>query len=267
MRARVPCPIVIVIAARIAALTGAYARIDPEARFATNVRKKSDVTQPPSDPRRDIAGEDWYRELERLAQRLELGELTDDEFAREKRRILKESRRQHTRTDSLEVIVASFMSGADARAAYDHLHQVYQDVAAGIVDAAVLAREPSGVVRFLDYRRLTTSKGGRRPAVIGAIAEVIFPPSAVVGVDLGSQRGTSAEDLRGLRLDEHGLRALGDNVTPGQWAIIALVQGQTAGELVRHVPGYSSCTMFALPPDIASAVLAEPADDGGSNEA
>jgi hypothetical protein len=53
-----------------------------------------DVAQPEitSEP----PGPDWYAELEELAQRHEFGELSDDEFAREKRRILESARRLRT---------------------------------------------------------------------------------------------------------------------------------------------------------------------------
>lgn len=48
-------------------------------------------SEPP--PAQPLADTSWYAELEQLVQRHELGELTDEQFAQAKRRILAAARR------------------------------------------------------------------------------------------------------------------------------------------------------------------------------
>lgn len=51
----------------------------------------SQRSEPP--PTQPLVDTSWYAELEQLAQRHELGELTDEQFAQAKRRILAAARR------------------------------------------------------------------------------------------------------------------------------------------------------------------------------
>lgn len=241
---------------------------EPEDRLTTNIQEMSDVmTQQPSDPERDTPGTDWYRELEHLALRHEMGEVSDDEFAREKGRILREVHRPHLGASPLQLIVATYASETDARIAFDQLGTPNQDVAAGVVDAAVLARERSGVVRVVAYGPSTTSRRGEHPPAIDTIAGVMFPPSLVRGVEPGPPRDSSIDALRGWQADAYELRAMGNRVTPGEAAIIAVVHGDEADDVVRYLQGYSSCARHVLHPGIASAMLGEASSDPDAGEA
>jgi len=235
---------------------------NPEGCLTTNLQEMSDVmTHIPSDPERDTPGSDWYRELEHLALRHEMGEVSDDEFAREKARILREVNRPHLGASPLQLIVATYATETDARSAFDQLGMLNQDVIAGIVDAAVLARERSGVVRVAAYGSSVTSKSGEHRPAIGTIARVMFPPSLVSGVEPGPPRDSSVDALRGWQADAYDLRAMGNRVLPGEAAIIAVVHSQEADEVVSHLQSYMICTRHMLHPSIANAMLGEATDD------
>lgn len=219
------------------------------------------MTQQPSDPERDTPGKDWYRELEHLALRHELGELSDDEFAREKGRILREVNRPHFGASPLQLIVATYASEAGASTEFDRLGALNQEITAGVVDAAVLARDLSGEVRVVAYGPAATGRSEGHPPAIDTIAGVMFPPSLVRGVEPGPPRNASIEALRGWQADAYELRAMGNRVMPGEAAIIAVVHGDEADEMVSHLHGYNSCTRHMLHPGIAGAMLGETAGD------
>jgi hypothetical protein len=186
------------------------------------------------DPRRIPPAADWYAELERLVRRHELGELSDEAFAREKRCILRAARRQRSPAAKLDVVVATYEDESSARSAYDNLMQLLDEGSTPVIDAAVLLNEPSGTIRIAEPSG--SAIGGSTPH--GALTD------ALVG---------RLVDRQG---DERELGILRDTILSGPSAILAVVQAHRAGELEQPLRDCASFTTHTLRGEVARILLA-----------
>src|SRR5687768_17049466 len=77
--------------------------------FPAAVRLETSLmAQPPWSTSRHAPDDSWYAELEQLAQRYEHGEISDDQFTKEKQRILQQSRHGRSKPAQLQIVAAVY---------------------------------------------------------------------------------------------------------------------------------------------------------------
>jgi uncharacterized membrane protein len=95
----------------------------------------------------------------------------------------------------------------------------------GLTQGAVVHREADGKIKFVETRDLSTSQGAKVGGVAGAVLGIIAGPIGVIGGGaVGAGIGGLAAKLRDSGFPDDQLRGLGDDLSPGQGAIVALVQ-------------------------------------------
>jgi len=213
------------------------------------------MAQPPWSTSRHASDDSWYTKLEQLVEQHELGEISDDQFAREKQRILRQSRHGRAQQHQLQIVIAVFDDEHETRLAFDALLQFQDDDHSYVIDASVLRRDAEGVVHLVQPLDQSSSSRANQGALIGVLAELMFPP-AVVGESAGASAGALIGYLTDRGFDDHDLRVLGSALRPGQSAIFAVVQTRRAAQLASSLHAASSFSSYPLPGEIVTLVNA-----------
>jgi len=156
----------------------------------------------------------------------------------------------------VELIAASFSDQYTANQCLDRLKRMDKDGTIDILDAAVLVKQPDGKLKINEVKELTPKKGRRRGAVIGGIVGAIFPPSilvsAVVGAVAGGVLGRFTD--QGMKNDE--LKEFGEELKPGQSAIIAVIEDTWIEQYTRAIEGYERLSRMSVDAEDAALLIA-----------
>lgn len=200
--------------------------------------------QPPGDSpdsrgRSPQSGDDRYRELQDLVDRYEAGGLTDREFRKRKRRIL---RGPLPEAERVELLVATYQTESEADAALIELRKLQQGGVLLIIDSTLVVRTAAG-----DIRTVEGSAG--EPAGISiaeGLADLIFSP-------MFDTSGTSQEavDLALREWIEGGfsrevLTSVGARLKPGESAVLAVVYNLREDHIAKELEGFSSFSRHHL---------------------
>jgi uncharacterized membrane protein len=122
-----------------------------------------------------------------------------------------------------QVIAATFTDEAAATRGLAAL--VGALLGGGLKQGAVVHREADGKIKFVETKDLSTSQGAKVGGVAGAVLGIIAGPIGVIGGGaVGAGIGGLAAKLRDSGFPDDQLRGLGDDLSPGQGAIVALVE-------------------------------------------
>ena len=134
----------------------------------------------------------------------------------------------------VDVVVAAFQDEQGANNALKELEVAKKEGLIGIQDAAVLRRDQQAKLHISE----SADKGFGRGAVVGGVA------GAVVGVLAGpvgwaalggAAVGGLASKLRDTGFPDSRLRQIGDTLTPGSSAIVAVVEHEWVKEVERRM--------------------------------
>ncbi len=124
----------------------------------------------------------------------------------------------------IQVIVAAFKDEKSAKSALKELKQAQKAKLIKIENAAVLRKDEKGKLHIKETGDMSggqgTALGGVAGAAIGLLAGSLLVVPAAVGALVG---GLTAK-LRDSGFSDVRLKALGENLTPGSSAIIAVVE-------------------------------------------
>lgn len=124
----------------------------------------------------------------------------------------------------VQVIVAAFTDEAGADAALADLKQAKNEGMISIQDVVVLRKSDDGKLHVKE----TTDMGGRKGAAIGGVAGaalgLIAGPALVVPAAVGALIVGLGAKLRDSGFPNERLQQIGDGLTPGSSAIIAIVE-------------------------------------------
>ena len=134
----------------------------------------------------------------------------------------------------VDVVVAAYQDEQGATKALRELETAKKDGIIGIQDAAVLRKDQQSKLHISE----TADKGFGRGAVVGGVA------GAVVGVLAGpvgwaalggAAVGGLASKLRDTGFPDTRLRQIGDSLTPGSSAIVAVVEHEWVREVENRI--------------------------------
>lgn len=133
----------------------------------------------------------------------------------------------------VEVIAAAFQDEKAADAALKELKKAKKEKLIGIQNAAVLRKDEKGKIHIKETADMGGGKGAALGGATGAAIGLIAGPLLVVPVAVGALVGGLAAKARDTGFKNERLEKIGDSLTPGSSAIIAVVE-HTWVEQVRR---------------------------------
>jgi uncharacterized membrane protein len=130
----------------------------------------------------------------------------------------------------LQIVVAVFQTEQGADAILYDLEAAKLAGYLGIQNAAVLRRDKDGKLHIQEKKDWSGGQGAAAGAVIGAIVGAITGPGAVLVGAAGAVIGGLAAKLRDSGFDDERLKALGESLTPGTSALVAVVEHKRMAE-------------------------------------
>ena len=120
-----------------------------------------------------------------------------------------------------QVIAATF---GDAQAAGKGLATIAGALGAGLTQGAVVQKAADGKIKFVETKDMSTAQGAKVGGLAGAVLGIIAGPVGVIGAGaLGAAAGSLAAKLRDSGFPDDQLRGLGNDLSEGQGAMVALV--------------------------------------------
>jgi uncharacterized membrane protein len=156
----------------------------------------------------------------------------------------------------VELLAASFSDQYAANQCLDQLKRMDKDGTIDVLDAAVLVKQADGKLKINEVEELTPKKGRRRGAVIGGIFGAIFPPSILVSAVVGAVAGGALGRFTDQGMKNEDLKAIGEDLKPGQSAIIAIVEDKWIEQFTRAVEGYERLSRLSIDAEDAGVLIA-----------
>lgn len=104
-----------------------------------------------------------------------------------------------------------------------------------IENAAIVVKNEDGTVSFNEPGDRTGMSGLGTGALIGGIIGLIFPPALIGSVAAGAAAGGLGAQIRDAGFEDNALRAVSNELEPGQSVLIAVVWHQWIDEVVRFL--------------------------------
>ena len=131
----------------------------------------------------------------------------------------------------VQVVIAAFQDERGADDALAQLKEAKRERLIGIQDAAVLRKDENGKLHIKETADMETGKGlaigGVGGAIVGAIAGAALAGPALVGALVGGL----AAGLSDSGFDNKRLQRVGESLTPGSSAIVAVVEHKWVDEV------------------------------------
>jgi uncharacterized membrane protein len=158
---------------------------------------------------------------------------------------------------TLEVFVAVYSDETSAGVALEDLKSMERARSIELVDAALVVRDLEGKVHYEETADPSGKKVAKRGAIAGGLVGLIFPPSILVGAAVGAAGGGIWGKIRDKGFKDEDLKAVGESLTPGSSAIIAIAEDKVVEQLATGLEGYERLTRHAMSADAAALVTAE----------
>src|SRR5688500_14066930 len=156
----------------------------------------------------------------------------------------------------VELLAASFSDQYTAKQCLDQLKRMEKDGTIDVLDAAVLVKQADGKLKINEVEELTPKKGRRRGAIVGGIVGAIFPPSILVSAVVGAVAGGALGRFTDQGMKNEELKTLGEELKPGQSAIIALVEDKWSEQFTRAIEGYGRLSRMSVDAEEAGVLIA-----------
>lgn len=135
----------------------------------------------------------------------------------------------------VQLVVAAFQDEKRADEALSELKAAKWAGLIGIQDAAVLRRDQNNKLHVKDTGDWGGAKGGATGAIIGGAIGAILGPGALVVGAIGAVIGGLAAKWRDSGFDDARLKKLGENLTPGTSALVAIIEHKWVADLEKEL--------------------------------
>ena len=127
-----------------------------------------------------------------------------------------------------KIVAATF---SDQSAAGDGLASVGGVLASALKQGAVVSKTDNGEIKFVETKDMESKQGAVTGGVIGAAVGILAGPVGIIGGGaIGAGIGGLAAKLRDSGFPDAQLKELGEDLTPGASAIVALVDDDAVDE-------------------------------------
>jgi uncharacterized membrane protein len=152
----------------------------------------------------------------------------------------------------VQLIVAAFKEEKAAKEALKELKQAQREKMIKIEAAAVLRKDQKGKLHIKETADMGGGKGAALGGVAGAAIGLIAGPALLVPAAVGALVGGLAAKLRDSGFSDDRLKMLGESLTPGSSAIVAVVEHRWVSEVEKAMKEAGADAMTAaLSADIA----------------
>lgn len=131
----------------------------------------------------------------------------------------------------IQLVVAAFKDETAAKAALKELKKAQRAKLIKIENAAVLRKDEKGKLHIKETGDLSGGRGAAFGGVAGAAIGLLAGPALVVPAAVGALVGGLTAKLRDSGFSDARLQALGEGLTPGSSAIVAVVEHKWVGKL------------------------------------
>ena len=133
----------------------------------------------------------------------------------------------------VQLIVAAFKDEQAAKEALDALKKAQKEKLIKLENAAVLRMDKKGKLHIKETADMGGKKGATLGGVAGAAIGLIAGPALLVPAAVGALVGGLAAKARDSGFSDARLKALGEGLTPGSSAIVAVVEHRWVADVER----------------------------------
>jgi len=151
-------------------------------------------------------------------------------------------------TGQYAVLVALFKTKEDAEAVEGQIEVMAKQGYLEVGDAAIAWKDENLKVHINDLAD-EHKRGWGTGAVVGGIVGVIFPPSLLVGAAVGAGAGGLYHHFRDKGISNKELAEAGEELSPGQYALIAIVRDKFVNQVTEGLQGYEKLGKYLLNAD------------------
>jgi uncharacterized membrane protein len=165
----------------------------------------------------------------------------------------------------ITVVTAFYGSQTKPKATLRALKERCRDAAIALVDGATMVRdEGSGRLRISETIEPAPEEGASGGAPKGSIIRILFPAAVLRLMPVGVGSGAALNHFTRLGFHTNLLKQIGENIPPGGFALVAVVEEQWAEMLATAIEGYNDFTRYALDAGAIGAFLQDIGRSGGS---
>lgn len=135
----------------------------------------------------------------------------------------------------VELIIAAFQDEKGADAVLKELKQAKREKLIGIDNAAVIRKDEKGKIHIKETAQIGGGKGAAMGAATGAAIGIIAGPLLIVPAAVGALVGGLAAKARDTGFPDERLEKVGEGLTPGSSAIIAVVEHKWVEQLQKEL--------------------------------
>jgi uncharacterized membrane protein len=161
------------------------------------------------------------------------------------------------RSDPNQALVVSFPDENKAQEVLETLKQLNAAHDVALSSAAVIRRDPDGKVNIHETRDFNAKQGAVAGALAGGLIGLLRG-NALAGAAIGTAAGFGASKLVDLGLPDDFLKQIGDQLTPGSSALVAIVTFENVADAMKVLDQYAGAKILhsALSPDVAQQLSA-----------
>lgn len=164
-------------------------------------------------------------------------------------------------SDPNQALVVSFPDESKAQEVLETLKQLNAAHDIALSSAAVIRRDASGKVLIHETRDFNAKQGAVAGALAGGLIGMLRG-NTLAGAALGAAAGFGASKVVDLGLPDDFLKQVGEQLTPGSSAIVAIVTFENVAQAMQVLDQYSGGKILhqALAPEVARQ-LSEAVED------
>lgn len=161
------------------------------------------------------------------------------------------------RSDPNQALVVSFPEENKAQEVLETLKQLNAAHDVALSSAAIIRRDPSGKVTLHETRDFSSKQGAVAGALAGGLIGMLRG-NALAGAALGAAAGFGASKVVDLGLPDDFLKQVGEQLTPGSSALVAIVTFENVARAMQVLDQYAGAKILhhALPADVAQQLSA-----------
>jgi len=133
------------------------------------------------------------------------------------------------------LVWAAFDTATGAADALNTLQQAHRDWLINLDNAAVIVKNQDGSLELNETGDRTGLQGLGRGALIGGLVGLLFPPALAAGAAAGAAAGGLSARMRDAGFEDNALRAVANELAPGQSALLAVIRHQWVDDAVRFL--------------------------------
>ena len=130
-----------------------------------------------------------------------------------------------------KVLTATFPTQGGATLAAKKLAEMEKEGLLDVDNTVTINKSAWDKVEFHEYTGGSAKKGAGIGALVGGVVGLIFPPSILATTALGAAVGAMTGSMRGEAFDSKEIKALADDLQPGQSMLVTLVDPQWQDEV------------------------------------